>query len=81
MTGIEVEHFCYPYGSYSASTPQLVARAGYRSAVTTQRGRAHSHQDLYRLPRLSINGNKGLFKFLLKAATAYGDMGAWRKSA
>jgi peptidoglycan/xylan/chitin deacetylase (PgdA/CDA1 family) len=80
-TGAEIRHFCYPYGAYAAETPELVKRAGYASAVTAQRGRAHASHDPYRLPRLSISGEKGLLKFLLKAATGYGDIGAWRRSA
>lgn len=78
LAGTPIEHFCYPYGYYAAATPALVARAGYLSAVTAQRGRATSRHDRFRLPRLSIGGDKGLLRFLLKAATSYGDHGGRR---
>lgn len=78
LTGAAIQHFCYPYGEYTAETLELVRAAGYRSAVTTQRGLATSADDLLRLPRVSVNGGKGLFKFALKAATPYADFGRRR---
>lgn len=79
LTGASIEHFCYPYGEFNAETVELVRAAGYRSAVTTQRGLATRNDDVLRLPRVSINGGKGLFKFALKAATPYAGFG--RRSA
>jgi peptidoglycan/xylan/chitin deacetylase (PgdA/CDA1 family) len=75
MLDINIQHFCYPYGEYNAETVALVRAAGYRSAVTTQRGLADSSHDPLRLPRVSINGNKGLLRFALKAATSYAAFG------
>ena len=71
--GVKVRHFCYPYGRFSKSTTELVRRAGYMSAVTTRRGLASEQDDLYQLPRASIHGHQGAFKFLLKVATRYED--------
>jgi hypothetical protein len=51
-----------------------VGRAGYQLAVTTRRGRASPYGDALVLPRLSVNGNKGVANVLLKAATPYGDL-------
>jgi peptidoglycan/xylan/chitin deacetylase (PgdA/CDA1 family) len=36
--GIAVEHFCYPYGSYTPQIRDLVGEAGYRTACTTRTG-------------------------------------------
>lgn len=80
LTGAKVEHFCYPFGEYNDETLELVRSAGYLSAVTTQRGVACDSNDKVRLPRISINGDKGLFKFALKAATSYAGL-SWRRAA
>jgi len=32
--GVEVPHFCYPFGSWNDSVRDLVAAAGYRTACT-----------------------------------------------
>ncbi len=36
--GIAVEHFCYPYGSYTEAIRDMVADAGYRTASTVKHG-------------------------------------------
>jgi peptidoglycan/xylan/chitin deacetylase (PgdA/CDA1 family) len=36
--GIEVSHFCYPYGSWNETVRNLVIEAGYRSACTLEFG-------------------------------------------
>jgi peptidoglycan/xylan/chitin deacetylase (PgdA/CDA1 family) len=36
--GLEVRHFCYPYGSWNAAVHDLVAEAGYRTACTMRFG-------------------------------------------
>ena len=76
LTGARIEHFCYPYGCYDDRVVEAVAAAGYTSAVTTERGRVTAQDDLLRLPRISINGNRSMLRFVLKAATPYGG---WRK--
>lgn len=80
LTGAQIDHFCYPYGEYSDETLAIVRAAGYRSAVSTQRGVAVGASDVLRLPRISINGDKGLFKFALKAGTPYAAL-SWRRAA
>ena len=74
-----ISTFCYPYGRYNSDVSWCVGRAGYRIAVTTRRGRASGVDDLLRLPRVSVNGRKGLVKFLLRAATPYCDVGRYRE--
>jgi peptidoglycan/xylan/chitin deacetylase (PgdA/CDA1 family) len=75
ITGESVSTFCYPFGRYDPGLAWCVGRAGYESAVTTRRGRAHRADDVLLLPRVSVDGRKSLVKFLLKAATPYCDVG------
>lgn len=71
ISGRPVEHFCYPYGDHDERTVALVRKAGYATAVTTRRGVARASDDPLRLPRISVNGGRGMFKFWLHAATPY----------
>jgi peptidoglycan/xylan/chitin deacetylase (PgdA/CDA1 family) len=63
--GTDVDHFCYPFGSFTATTVALVRRAGFASAVSTERGVARWPEHRYRLPRILVNGEQGLARFLL----------------
>jgi peptidoglycan/xylan/chitin deacetylase (PgdA/CDA1 family) len=69
--GVEVDHFCYPYGSFAASTMELVRRAGYLSAVTVEPGIARATDDRFRLPRILVDGDSGWWKFVLQVATPF----------
>lgn len=71
ITATPVAHFCYPFGDHNDLTVDLVREAGYESAVTTCRGPAVPGSDRLRLPRISINRGRGLFKYGLHAATRY----------
>jgi len=74
LAGAPVSSFCYPWGRHCAETARCVARAGYRSAVTSMRGRASGDDDPMRLPRISVSGRNGIVKYLLKAGTPYCDL-------
>lgn len=74
ITGTPVSTFCYPFGRHNPHVSWCVRRAGYKFAVTTNRGRASREDDPLQLPRVSISGRKGLLKFLLKTATPYCDL-------
>lgn len=55
--GVPVVSFAYPWGRFVEGDPELVAAAGYTSAVTTQPGIAGCPaDDLFRLPRVKISG-------------------------
>jgi peptidoglycan/xylan/chitin deacetylase (PgdA/CDA1 family) len=71
MLGVPIEHFAYPFGHFSANTVELVRHAGYSSAVTVQPGLARASDDRLRLPRILVNGERGLWRFLLHVATPY----------
>ena len=47
--GSPVDHFSYPNGDYTARDENLVRRAGYRSARTTERGLNDARTSPYRL--------------------------------
>lgn len=77
MFGVPVEHFAYPFGDFTAETVELVRRAGYRSAVTVLPGAARADDDPLRLPRILVNGEWRLWRFLLQVATPYERL--WRR--
>jgi peptidoglycan/xylan/chitin deacetylase (PgdA/CDA1 family) len=71
LLGVPIEHFAYPFGTFTAATVECVRRAGYSSAVTVRPGVARASDDWLRLPRILVNGEHGLWKFLLHVATPY----------
>lgn len=72
--GVIVDHFAYPFGDFSPAIVELVRRCGYVSALTTQPGTARGTDDVYRLPRLQVDGERGLGRFLLQVGTPYEDL-------
>lgn len=69
----EVRAFCYPYGSERVEARQWVAEAGYKIAVSTQRGLVCDNDDLFALPRVNILRSTYLLHFLRKTLTKYED--------
>ncbi len=51
--GVPVLDFCYPYGDWNARVRDLVAEAGYRTAVTTEAGVNGPDADWLALRRLT----------------------------
>ena len=74
LTQTAVEHFCYPYGDHTDAVVDAARQAGYLTATTTRKGIAQASDDPLRLPRISINGGRGMGKFLLYAATTYAEL-------
>jgi peptidoglycan/xylan/chitin deacetylase (PgdA/CDA1 family) len=64
--GIAVDHFCYPYGDHDAACVAAAAEAGYRTAVTIERGRVRPGQSLFALPRVGNNGRRSGAMFLAR---------------
>ncbi len=52
---ISIDHFCYPYGSFSEKIKEMVKKAGYKSGVTCIRGGAREGCDLFEIPRKAIS--------------------------
>lgn len=71
--GIAVNHFCYPYGGLTEHSVELVKKAGYLSAATTARSRCHSHENMFRLPRVVVAKHTLPHLFYMKIATRYED--------
>jgi peptidoglycan/xylan/chitin deacetylase (PgdA/CDA1 family) len=71
MLGVPIEHFAYPFGHFTAELVELVRHAGYSSAVTVLPGVARPSDDRLRLPRILVDGERGLWTFLLHVATPY----------
>jgi peptidoglycan/xylan/chitin deacetylase (PgdA/CDA1 family) len=77
MLGVAVEHFAYPFGQFTADIVELVRQAGYSSAMTLLPGVARASDDRLQLPRIFVDGERGLWKFLLQVATPY-ERARWR---
>lgn len=80
MLDVPIEHFAYPFGHFTAETVELVRDAGYSSAMTVQPGVARRSDDRLRLPRILVDGEIGLWKFLLQVATPYENLRRGRRA-
>lgn len=67
--GVEVSDFCYPYGGYNARVRDLVEKAGYRTATTTEFGIARPGDDPFRLKRILVRHKSYAPKLWFKRAT------------
>jgi len=52
--GIPIRHFCYPYGDWNPAVRDLVAGAGYETAVTTEAGANPAGSDRLALKRFTV---------------------------
>ena len=73
ITGQAVRHFCYPFGDYASEHVAMARQAGYDTATTTWRGRAHAGDNLFQLPRVPVLRTTTRPALWLKIATAYED--------
>jgi peptidoglycan/xylan/chitin deacetylase (PgdA/CDA1 family) len=64
-----IDHFCYPYGDHDEHVREEVKKAGYRYAVTTQRGHIEKGCDPYALRRIPIKRITNPFSYLYKIRT------------
>lgn len=69
--GVEVRHFCYPYGRFSPEHRQMAKHAGYNTATTTHRGRVHAGDDPMALDRVMVAQATHPGLFALKVLTEY----------
>ncbi len=53
--GHTIDYFAYPTGGFTEGIKALVANAGYKAAVTTNRGKDRFNLDLYELKRIHMN--------------------------
>ena len=53
--GHSINYFAYPTGGFTEDVKNLVKEAGYKAAVTTNRGKDRFNQDLYELKRIHMS--------------------------
>jgi len=77
----EIQHFCYPYGSFNNDAIQNTRKAGYHSAVTCLRGGMTTEDDPFVLPRKAISYGDTLPGFIWKLTMKNApkpELQAWR---
>jgi peptidoglycan/xylan/chitin deacetylase (PgdA/CDA1 family) len=67
--GVAVQHFCYPYGKFSPAVRDLVAEAGYETAVTTEPEVFHPGTDPLLIPRFGARAHSLNFRNVLRSLT------------
>ncbi|MBB1072953.1 polysaccharide deacetylase family protein [Rhodoferax sp. 4810] len=66
LIGAAVTHLCYPFGSFNATTLELAAAVGYRTATTCLRGAATTADHPLLLPRKTISFGDSWLGYLWK---------------
>ena len=57
MAGIPVDYFCYPTGGFTEQIKELLKKAGYKGACTTNRGLIGLNKDVYELKRIKVTNS------------------------
>ena len=55
--GKPIDYFCYPTGSFNERIKELVKKAGYKGACTTNRGFVKLNRDVYELKRIKVTNS------------------------
>lgn len=58
-TGKEARYFCYPTGGFNEKIKEIVKKAGYKGACTTNRG-GRTGRDVYELSRVKVTNSDGI---------------------
>jgi len=69
--GKPIYDFAYPGGGFNEQAKAIIALAGYRSALSTNRGYDRYNIDLYELDRIHINNWDNAFTFTSKLSGFY----------
>lgn len=64
----EIFAFAYPNGDYSEREIEFVKKAGYKAALTVDKGFNSSKTDIFRLKRLNIGDEDSIDKCIVKAS-------------
>jgi peptidoglycan/xylan/chitin deacetylase (PgdA/CDA1 family) len=68
----EISYFAYPSGGFNDASKDILKKAGYRAAVTTNRGFDREQKDLYELKRVSMReGDSAWYKLRAKFSGYY----------
>lgn len=73
VTNSLVQHFCYPFGDYTADHVAMALAAGYETATTTRRSRCMTGDDVMQLPRVPVVRATTWPLLWMKVATRYED--------
>lgn len=82
VLGEEVEHLCYPYGSFDLDTLRTASEAGYSSATTCLRGAAEPIDNPLALPRKGISYGDDLIGYFWKLSVKHApktQLVEWRR--
>ncbi len=52
ILGIEIKHFCYPFGKYFKDYEKVLSELGYLTSCTTKNGLIDKNSNVYLLPRI-----------------------------
>ena len=63
--GHGIDYFSYPSGGFTKDIERLVKEAGYKAAVTTNRGKGRYNLDLYALKRIHMNNTDDRYSGLI----------------
>jgi len=63
--GHSIDYFCYPSGGFNAEIKRIVMDAGYKAAVTTNRGKDKYNVDLFELKRIHMNNTDDQYSGLI----------------
>jgi hypothetical protein len=69
----EVRHFCYPFGRFTPTHPEMARKAGFLTATTTRRGRTQANHNAMELPRVMVARATYLMQLFVKMSTSYED--------
>ena len=71
---IDVKSFSYPFGQFDDDCVKII-KQNYEYAVTTKRSRYKTKIfETSKIPRVPINSDTTMFKFLIKTLTIYEDI-------
>jgi len=54
ITGLRINHFCYPYGGFQDQHTSVVEASGFITATTTNSGRVKYGDSMLQLPRVAV---------------------------
>ncbi|MBF0489954.1 MAG: polysaccharide deacetylase family protein [Candidatus Omnitrophica bacterium] len=78
--GHSIDYFVYPTGGFSLEDKEIVKKAGYKAAGTTNRGKDKFNHDLYELKRIRMNEGDDQFSGIIMWAKLSGYYNLFRQS-
>ncbi len=76
--GHKIDYMAYPSGGFNEDIKRLAAEAGYKAAVTTNRGKYLFDQDLYEIKRIHMNNTDDRYSGLILWAKLSGYYNLFR---